>query len=212
GKQIDFRNVVLIMTTNAGAADMAKPPMGFNRQRREGEDSEAINRMFSPEFRNRLDATIAFGNLPPEVVSMVVEKFVLQLEAQLADRGVTIELTGEANQWIADRGYDDQMGARPLARLIQEEIKKPLADEVLFGKLKDGGIVRVSVGRNAAGESALEFEYLDPPAKPAKPKAGPKKKAPAKKAQTKAKPAAKAEKPKPRKGGGSVPRVPAKAD
>ena len=212
GKQIDFRNVVLIMTTNAGAADMAKPPMGFNRQRREGEDSEAINRMFSPEFRNRLDATIAFGNLTPEVVSMVVEKFVLQLEAQLADRGVTIELTGEANQWIADRGYDDQMGARPLARLIQEEIKKPLADEVLFGKLKDGGIVRVSVGRNAAGESALEFEYLDPPAKPAKPKAGPKKKAPAKKAQTKAKPAAKAEKPKPRKGGGSVPRVPAKAD
>ena len=213
GKQIDFRNVVLIMTTNAGAADMAKPPMGFNRQRREGEDSEAINRMFSPEFRNRLDATIAFGNLPPEVVSMVVEKFVLQLEAQLADRGVTIELTGEANQWIADRGYDDQMGARPLARLIQEEIKKPLADEVLFGKLKDGGIVRVSVGRNAAGESALEFEYLDPPAKPAKPKAKPKKKAPAKKAtKAKAKPAAKAEKPKPRKGGGSVPRVPAKAE
>ncbi|MCC0048793.1 MAG: ATP-dependent Clp protease ATP-binding subunit ClpA [Rhodobiaceae bacterium] len=213
GKQIDFRNVVLIMTTNAGAADMAKPPMGFNRQRREGEDTEAINRMFTPEFRNRLDATIAFGNLPPEVVSMVVEKFVLQLEAQLADRGVTIELTEEANQWIADRGYDDQMGARPLARLIQEEIKKPLADEVLFGKLKDGGIVRVSVGRNAAGESALEFEYLDPPAKPAKPKAKPKKKAPAKKAtKAKAKPAAKAEKPKPRKGGGSVPRVPAKAE
>ncbi|MEZ5878033.1 MAG: ATP-dependent Clp protease ATP-binding subunit ClpA [Tepidamorphaceae bacterium] len=213
GKQIDFRNVVLIMTTNAGAADMAKPPMGFNRQRREGEDTEAINRMFTPEFRNRLDATIAFGNLPPEVVSMVVEKFVLQLEAQLADRGVTIELTEEANQWIADRGYDDQMGARPLARLIQEEIKKRLADEVLFGKLKDGGIVRVSVGRNAAGESALEFEYLDPPAKPAKPKAKPKKKAPAKKAtKAKAKPAAKAEKPKPRKGGGSVPRVPAKAE
>ncbi|MFN0263856.1 ATP-dependent Clp protease ATP-binding subunit ClpA [Tepidamorphus sp. 3E244] len=215
GKQVDFRNVVLIMTTNAGAADMAKAPIGFNRQRREGEDTEAINRMFSPEFRNRLDATIAFGNLPGEVVSMVVEKFVLQLELQLADRGVTIELTDEANQWIADRGYDDQMGARPLARLIQEEIKKPLADEVLFGKLKNGGIVRVSVGRNAAGESALEFEYLETPPKPSRPKAKPKKKPAAKRTKAKAKPAAEETPPasKPKKGGGgSVPRVPAKAD
>ncbi|MCC0017230.1 MAG: ATP-dependent Clp protease ATP-binding subunit ClpA [Rhodobiaceae bacterium] len=213
GKQVDFRNVVLIMTTNAGAADMAKPPMGFNRQRREGEDTEAVNRMFSPEFRNRLDATIAFGNLPGEVVAMVVEKFVLQLEAQLADRGVTIELTKEANQWIADRGYDDQMGARPLARLIQEEIKKPLADEVLFGRLKDGGIVRVSVGRDAAGESALVFDYVDPPAKPAaSQKAKPKRKAAPKAAKAKATKAPAKAKPKPRKGGGSVPRVPAKAD
>ncbi len=218
GKQVDFRNVVVIMTTNAGAADLAKPPMGFNRTRREGDDAEAINRMFSPEFRNRLDATIAFSNLPPEVVSRVVEKFVLQLEAQLADRGVTIELTEEANQWVADRGYDDQMGARPLARLIQEEIKKPLADEVLFGRLKDGGVVRVSVGRNAAGESALAFDYPDPAPKPVKPKPKrkPRKKPAAKSARAakgKAKPATKPEPKKPpRRGGGSVPRIPAKAD
>ena len=226
GKRVDFRNVVLIMTTNAGAADMAKPAVGFARTKREGEDEEAINRMFSPEFRNRLDATIAFSNLPPEVVHRVVEKFVLQLETQLADRGVTIELTEAANQWLADRGYDDQMGARPLARLIQETIKKPLADEVLFGRLKAGGIVRVDVGRNAAGESDLVFDYPDPtpvPKKPAtrrkpKPKAKPKakarpktKSAAAKSAGGPAPGAPAAPKPKPPGSrGGSVPRIPAK--
>ena len=145
GKKIDFRNVVLIMTTNAGAADMAKTPIGFARTKRTGDDEDAIKRLFTPEFRNRLDATIPFGHLPEEVIAQVVEKFVLQLEAQLADRNVTIELTPEANKWLATRGYDEQMGARPLARVIQEHIKKPLADEVLFGRLVKGGHVRVAV-------------------------------------------------------------------
>jgi ATP-dependent Clp protease ATP-binding subunit ClpA len=151
GKQVDFRNVILIMTTNAGASDMAKEPIGFNRVKRQGEDQEAINRLFTPEFRNRLDAVIAFGNLPTEVVHRIVEKFVMQLEAQLADRGVTFELTEEAISWLAEKGYDDRMGARPLARVIQEHIKRPLADEVLFGKLRKGGTVKVSVSEDAAG-------------------------------------------------------------
>jgi ATP-dependent Clp protease ATP-binding subunit ClpA len=123
--------------------------------------------MFSPEFRNRLDAVIAFANLSPEVIAKVVEKFVFQLEAQLGDRNITIELTPEANGWLAERGYDDKFGARPLARVIQEHIKKPLAEEILFGSLKDGGIVRVVVGEKA-GEKVLGFEYLKPdtPIKP----------------------------------------------
>ena len=160
GKKIDFRNVILIMTTNAGAADMTKPPMGFGRTRREGEDEDAIKRTFTPEFRNRLDAVIPFANLPPEVIARVVEKFVLQLEGQLADRNVMIELTPEANSWLAKRGYDDQMGARPLARVIQEHIKKPLADEVLFGRLVKGGTVRVVVRGDALG---FEIEPAPPP-------------------------------------------------
>ena len=145
GRQVDFRNVILIMTSNAGAADMAKAAIGFNRDRREGEDTEAIERTFTPEFRNRLDAVISFAPLPKEVILQVVEKFVLQLEAQLMDRGVHIELTRPAAEWLANKGYDDKMGARPLARVIQEEIKKPLAEELLFGKLAKGGIVKVGV-------------------------------------------------------------------
>jgi ATP-dependent Clp protease ATP-binding subunit ClpA len=145
GRTVDFRNVILIMTSNAGAADMAKAAIGFGRDRREGEDTAAIERMFTPEFRNRLDAVISFAPLPKETILQVVEKFVLQLEAQLLDRGVTIELTEEAAQWIADKGYDDKMGARPLARVIQEHLKKPLAEELLFGKLAKGGVVKVSV-------------------------------------------------------------------
>ncbi len=151
GKQVDFRNVILIMTTNAGASDLAKAPVGFNRVKREGEDAEAINKLFTPEFRNRLDAIIPFANLPREVVYKVVEKFVMQLEAQLADRGVTFELTPEATEWLADKGYDSQMGARPLGRVIQEHIKRPLADEVLFGKLMKGGTVKVTVSEDLAG-------------------------------------------------------------
>ena len=143
GKQVDFRNVILIMTTNAGASDLAKAAYGFTRSKREGDDVEAINRLFAPEFRNRLDAIITFGHLTAEIIAKVVEKFVLQLEAQLADRDVTIELSDEAAKWLIEHGYDEQMGARPMARVIQEHIKKPLADEVLFGKLKDGGHVRV---------------------------------------------------------------------
>jgi len=168
GKQVDFRNVILIMTTNAGAADMAKAPIGFARAKREGEDTEAINRLFTPEFRNRLDAIIAFGNLPTEVVHRIVEKFVMQLEAQLADRGVTFELTEDAVAWLATEGYDDKMGARPLARVIQEHIKRPLADEVLFGKLKKGGMVKVSVSEDGGGLLLESIE--DAPVKPKAPK------------------------------------------
>ena len=145
GKQIDFRNVILIMTTNAGAADMARAAYGFTRSKREGEDIEAINRLFAPEFRNRLDAVVPFAHLPAEVIAKVVDKFIMQLEAQLADRNVTIELTDEARNWLVEHGYDEAMGARPMARVIQQAIKTPLADEVLFGRLKNGGTVRVVV-------------------------------------------------------------------
>ena len=167
GKQVDFRNVVLIMTTNAGAAEMAKQAIGFGRGLREGEDDEAIKRMFSPEFRNRLDANITFATLGPAIVARVVEKFVLQLEAQLSDRNVTIGLTDEAQGWLAERGYTPEFGARPLARLIQEHIKKPLADELLFGKLAKGGHVTVVV---EGKELAFVYEAPDaPPRAPKKP-------------------------------------------
>jgi ATP-dependent Clp protease ATP-binding subunit ClpA len=155
GKSIDFRNVILIMTTNAGAADMAKPPIGFERGARIGEDHEAINRMFSPEFRNRLDATIGFAHLTPEIVEKVVDKFVIQLEEQLADRMVSIQLTTEARRWLAEKGYDPAFGARPLGRVIQEHVKRAIADELLFGKLSQGGIVKVRVEANE-----LVFDYL----------------------------------------------------
>ncbi|BAE49927.1 ATP-dependent Clp protease ATP-binding subunit ClpA [Paramagnetospirillum magneticum] len=156
GKTVDFRNVILIMTTNAGAADLAKSAIGFGRETREGDDTDAINRMFSPEFRNRLDSTIAFANLTPEIVAQVVDKFVMQLETQLGDRDVTIELTDEARAWLAKKGYDRSFGARPLARVIQEHIKKALAEELLFGRLSKGGIVRVRVGE----DGKLAFEFL----------------------------------------------------
>jgi ATP-dependent Clp protease ATP-binding subunit ClpA len=145
GKSVDFRNVILIMTTNAGSAEMAKPAIGFEREERTGDDQEAIERMFTPEFRNRLDAMIAFSSLPPEVVARVVDKFIMDLEVQLADRHVTIELTDEAREWLARKGYDKQFGARPLARVIQEHIKKALAEELLFGKLVKGGVVLVRI-------------------------------------------------------------------
>ncbi|MDX2257572.1 MAG: ATP-dependent Clp protease ATP-binding subunit ClpA [Hyphomicrobiaceae bacterium] len=169
GKAVDFRNVILIMTSNAGASDLAKPPMGFNRQKREGEDTDAVNRMFSPEFRNRLDAVIPFSGLAPDIIAKVVEKFIFQLEAQLADRGVTIELTEPAARWIGERGYDEKFGARPLARVIQEHLKKPLADELLFGKLEHGGTVKVLVEGKGA-ESKLCFDVIpaDPSVKAAR--------------------------------------------
>ncbi|WP_339109302.1 ATP-dependent Clp protease ATP-binding subunit ClpA [Thioclava sp. GXIMD4216] len=145
GRQVDFRNVILIMTSNAGASDMAKAAIGFGRDRREGEDTAAIERTFTPEFRNRLDAVVSFAPLPRETIIQVVDKFVLQLEAQLIDRNVHIELTPEAANWLAEKGYDERMGARPLGRVIQEHIKKPLAEELLFGKLTKGGLAKVSV-------------------------------------------------------------------
>ena len=160
GKQVDFRNVILIMTTNAGAAEMAKAGIGFGSTQRVGEDEEAIKRMFSPEFRNRLDAVIAFSRLSRQMISRVVEKFIFQLEAQLADRNVMIEVSPEAMDWIAEHGYDELYGARPLARVIQEHIKKPLAEELLFGKLEGGGTVRVVV-EEKDGKKALAFEVIE---------------------------------------------------
>jgi ATP-dependent Clp protease ATP-binding subunit ClpA len=154
GKSVDFRNVILIMTTNAGAADMAKATIGFEREVRVGEDLEAIEKMFTPEFRNRLDATVPFAILPPEVVTRVVDKFIMELEVQLDDRNVVIELTDSARKWLAQKGYDPKYGARPLSRIIQEYIKKPLAEELLFGKLSKGGAVLVKV---EGGKIAFDF-------------------------------------------------------
>lgn len=155
GKSVDFRNVILIMTTNAGAAEMAKSPVGFEREMRVEEDMEAITKMFTPEFRNRLDAIVPFQNLKPETVEKVVDKFVTQLEGQLADKNVTIELSSEARAYLAKAGYDPAMGARPLARVIQEKVKRPLAEEILFGKLTKGGLVTVDV---KDGKLTFEFE------------------------------------------------------
>ena len=157
GRTTDFRNVILIMTSNAGASEMGKNAMGFGRESREGEDTAAIERIFTPEFRNRLDAIISFGALPKPVIMQVVDKFVLQLEAQLIDRNVHIELTPKATEWLADKGYDIKMGARPLSRVIQEHIKKPLAEELLFGKLMKGGLVKVGVKNGK-----LELTYEGP--------------------------------------------------
>jgi ATP-dependent Clp protease ATP-binding subunit ClpA len=212
GKQIDFRNVVLIMTTNAGASEMAKPAIGFGNSVRQGDDMEAINRLFTPEFRNRLDAVVAFGSLPPAVVNLVVQKFVLQLEAQLADRGVTFDLSEEAVKWLAEKGYDERMGARPLARVIQDHIKQPLADEVLFGKLKKGGTVKITVKEDG---KELNLEALeDGPVKP-KPEPLPKKKRAAPRRRTKTMAAKrpmtkKADKPGDSGHRGLVPKVPLK--
>jgi ATP-dependent Clp protease ATP-binding subunit ClpA len=159
GKSVDFRNVILIMTTNAGAADLAKPAMGFEREQRHGEDNEAIEKMFTPEFRNRLDATIGFKNLTPEIMDRVVDKFIIQLEAQLSERHVTIELDDASRSWLSKKGYDPLFGARPLSRVIQEYVKKPLAEELLFGKLARGGLVQVTLKDNE-----LAFSITEPPA------------------------------------------------
>ncbi len=159
GKKVDFRNVVLIMTTNAGAADNNKAGIGFGRGRVTDADELAINRLFTPEFRNRLDAVIGFKALSPDVIRHVVQKFVMQLEAQLADRHVTIELSEDAADWLAKNGYDELYGARPLARVIQEQIKKPLADEILFGRLVRGGHVVVGL---KDGKIAFEIEEEKP--------------------------------------------------
>lgn len=169
GKKIDFRNVILIMTTNAGASEMAKSAIGFGSSKRTGEDEEALNRLFTPEFRNRLDATIPFAPLPTDVIHQVVQKFVMQLEAQLSERNVTFDLSEPAIAWLAKNGYDEKMGARPLARVIQEHIKKPLANEILFGKLKKGGVVKVGTKTDEDGAEVLDLEAIAEVA-PVKPK------------------------------------------
>src|SRR5271156_6481155 len=166
GKAIDFRNVILIMTTNAGARDLAGAAFGFHKSKREGDDREAIDRLFAPEFRNRLDAIVPFARLPEAVIARVVDKFILQLEAQLSDRNVTIELTDEAREWLVKNGYDESMGARPMARVIQTQIKTPLADEVLFGRLKSGGVVKVVVTADETGTKKLSFVYPEGPPHP----------------------------------------------
>ncbi len=159
GRRVDFRNVILIMTTNAGAADAQANEIGFGRGLRTDEDEKAIKRLFTPEFRNRLDAIVKFNPLSPEDIARVVDKFIIQLEAQLSDRKILFEVSKAANLWLANKGYDKRYGARPLARTIQEYIKKPIADEILFGKLKKGGLVRVGVERK---KDILKFEILGP--------------------------------------------------
>ena len=145
GRKADFRNVVIVMTTNAGAEEMSRPSIGFTRQDHSSDGMEAIRKFFSPEFRNRLDAIIQFKPLDPSIIGQVVDKFIYELEAQLGDKQVTIELEDSAKQWLAKHGFDEKMGARPMARVIQEHIKKPLAEELLFGRLVDGGhlVIRV---------------------------------------------------------------------
>ena len=159
GRKVDFRNVILIMTTNAGASDAAKNSIGFGRGRKDDEQEEALKRLFTPEFRNRLDSVIAFGGLTPEIIERVVEKFVLQLEAQLDDRNVTIEMTDSARSWLASKGFDPDYGARPLSRTIQEHVKKPMAEELLFGKLAKGGAVKIDT--DPEDKSKLAFTYIE---------------------------------------------------
>ena len=153
GKTIDCRNIILIMTTNAGASDMEKPAIGFMRDKRTDEDTDAIKRFFTPEFRNRLDAIVPFSHLTPETVGHVVDKFIVRLEEQLADKNVTFNLSRDARAWLAEKGYDRAMGARPLARVIDNEVKKPLIDELLFGKLVNGGEVHIDLK-----DKALDFK------------------------------------------------------
>jgi ATP-dependent Clp protease ATP-binding subunit ClpA len=163
GKKVDFRNVILIMTTNAGASDAQRQAIGFGRDKVQGEEEAALKRLFTPEFRNRLDAVVAFKPLTPEIIRMVVQKFVLQMEVQLADRNVTISLSDDAADWLAKNGFDELYGARPLARVIQEHIKKPLADDILFGRLVRGGHVKVILK-----DSKIDFEIESNPEKPSK--------------------------------------------
>jgi ATP-dependent Clp protease ATP-binding subunit ClpA len=157
GRSADFRHIVLIMTSNAGAFEMQQGTVGFNPQPRRGEDEEAIKRLFTPEFRNRLDAMIPFATLDRGTILHVVDKFLIELETQLQDKGVELAISEEARHWLADHGYDEMMGARPMARLIQEKIKKPLADAILFGELQKGGEVTIETDEEGL---AVQFRAL----------------------------------------------------
>jgi ATP-dependent Clp protease ATP-binding subunit ClpA len=154
GRKADFRNVALIMTSNAGAQEMAAAAIGFGGRTNADKGSKALERLFNPEFRNRLDATITFASLPPPVVERVVDKFILELDAQLNEKKVFLQITPAARHYLAEKGYDETFGARPMARLIQREIKRVLAEEMLFGCLREGGRVEVD-----ARDDALTFEY-----------------------------------------------------
>jgi ATP-dependent Clp protease ATP-binding subunit ClpA len=153
GKKIDFRNVIIILTTNAGAADLAKESIGFSEMKSEENYNQEINRVFSPEFRNRLDGIIPFNGLSMDIMKMVVDKFIIKLESQLEEKNVVLTLSEEAYEWLSINGTDEKYGARPLQRLIDEKIKKPLADELLFGKLKSGGSIKVDVEKNEETKS-----------------------------------------------------------
>jgi len=188
GKTVDFRNVVLIMTTNAGASDMARQGIGFGDVSKQDAGDEAVKQLFTPEFRNRLDAIVPFSYLGKDTISRVVDKFILQLELQLAEQNVHIQFDSDAREWLGDKGYDKLYGARPMARVIQEKVKQPLAEELLFGKLAHGGEVHVSV-KETEGDKALNFELTPAPPKvvkrkkkPAAKKAAPKKAGPQKEA------------------------------
>ena len=154
GRKADFRHVVLVMTSNAGAQEMGRASMGFTKQDHQSDGMESVKRVFTPEFRNRLDSIIQFKVLSPEAILRVADKAIVELEMLLQDKHVTLEINDEARQWLADHGYDVHMGARPMARLVQEKVKRPLAEELLFGKLADGGHVKVIL---KDGELALEF-------------------------------------------------------
>jgi ATP-dependent Clp protease ATP-binding subunit ClpA len=155
GRKADFRHVIIVMTTNAGAQEMSRPSIGFTQADNASDGMEAIRRLFSPEFRNRLDAVIQFAPLDAPTIERVVDKLLIEVEAQLEPKGVMLSLDEAARRWIAKKGYDPKMGARPMARLIQEHIKRPLAEELLFGKLVGGGQVRVSVSPD---QSTLTLE------------------------------------------------------
>jgi ATP-dependent Clp protease ATP-binding subunit ClpA len=161
GRKADFRHVIIVMTTNAGAFEMNRPSIGFVASDNASDGAEAIKRLFSPEFRNRLDAVIQFASLPMGVIERVVDKLLVEIEAQLEKKGVSISLDDAARRWLAEKGYDPKMGARPMARLMQEQIKRPLAEELLFGKLANGGSVRVGVADDG---SALKLESEAAPA------------------------------------------------
>ncbi|MDH5614809.1 MAG: AAA family ATPase, partial [Gammaproteobacteria bacterium] len=154
GRKADFRNIILVMTTNAGAEQMSRPSIGFTHQDHTSDSMEIIKKVFSPEFRNRLDAIVQFKPLDGSTISHVVDKFIIELETQLEEKGVSIDVDNTAREWLAEHGYDPAMGARPMARVIQENIKKALANELLFGKLVGGGRVQISMK-----DGELKFNY-----------------------------------------------------
>ena len=160
-KIVDFRNVVLIMTTNAGAMDISKKMIGFNSKRNSKDNQEAINKIFSPEFRNRIDSTIHFNHLNKDIVLLIVDKFIIEVEAQLDEKGVILSIDQSAKEYLAEKGYHEVYGARELSRVIQEEIKKPIAEELIFGKISKGGNVSITLKENKINFDFSKKEILN---------------------------------------------------